>query len=419
MAALAVVSVCLSGRILVRSDDTLKRHVWVVPAAVFFVLFLFPPDFGQREQMAVIALLPWLALLATRDGKADFRAGSLAECVVGGIGAGIFVMVKPPYSVLALVLPTVVLALQRRALRPLFTTETFVGGSLTVAYLIGLALFMQPFFTDVLPLLRQVYLPTRMPVLQMLTLWPIMMFAAMAAATLLMAHPGRLHRQAKILLLAGTGYVPAFVVMGKGWTYQALPFLTFGVLAIMLQSIRLKPLKSHSVSANAGGALGLFLVVILVVAQQGLAFFQPRADVDAAALAVNRMIHCPTFMSIGSRLQVGNPLARMTGARVVARHPSAWMINDAGLLTRFSSDPARRTELAALQQDYKAEIAGEIAAKRPEVVVDDGTAEPRASTALRDDVAFAKALEGYRRLFQNGSVTVLIRADIANRHLAR
>jgi hypothetical protein len=245
------------------------------------------------------------------------------------------------------------------------------------------------------------------------------MFAAMAAATLVMAYPGRLRREAKILLLAGTGYVPAFVIMGKGWTYQALPFLTFGVLAIMLQALRLKPLKSLSLSAKAGAALGFFLVVKLVVSQQVLGFSQPRADVDAAALAVNRTTDRPTFMSIGSRLQVGNPLARMTDARVVGRHPSAWMINDAGMLIRSSQDPAQRMQLAALQQHYTTAIAGEIAAKRPEIVVDDGTAEPRAPVPLRDDAAIAKALQGYRQLFQNGSVTVLVRADIADRHPAR
>lgn len=416
LAAFAITSVYCSARVLVRGGEKpLKQCVWIIPAAVFVVLFLFPPDFGQREQIAVIALLPWLALLSARDRAADFRAGSVAERFGAGVGAGIFVMIKPPYSVLSLAVPAMVIALQRRSLHPLLTTENMVGGTLTVVYLIALAVFMQPFFTEVLPLLRQVYLPLRMPVLGMLMLWPVTMFAAMAAATLVMVYPGRLHRDAKILLLAGAAYVPAFVIMGKGWTYQALPFLTFGVLALMLQSIRLKPLQSLPALAKTGALLGLFSIVKLIVAQQSLAFAQPRSDLDAAAVAVSRVTDHPTFMSIGSQLQAGNPLARMVGARVVARNPSAWMVNDAGILIQLAQDPAQRLDLETLRQEYILAIARELAAKRPDIVVDDGTAEPRAPTPLRDNVTIAKALEGYRALLQNGSVTVLIRADIKAR----
>ncbi|TPM42501.1 hypothetical protein FJ951_24145 [Mesorhizobium sp. B2-2-3] len=410
--ALVVASVCFSARILARADETLKRYVWLIPIAAFFVLFLFPPDFGQREQIAVIALLPWLALLSARDRTADFRAGNLAEWIVAGVGAGIFLMIKPPFSVLALAVPALTIALQRRSLHPLLTPENIVGGTLTVAYLIALAVFMQPFFTDVLPLLRQVYLPMRLPVFEVLKLWPVTMFAAIAAATLAMGHPCRRDRDAKILLLAGAAYVPAFVIMGKGWTYQALPFLTFGVLALLLQYIRLKSLQSLPLLAKVGLALGLFSIVKLAVAQQGLAFAQPRSDLDVATAAVTRAIDHPTFMSIGSRLQAGNPLARMTGARVVARNPSAWMINDAGILIQLAHDPAQRLDLETLRQEYMMAIASELAAKQPDIVVDDGTAEPHAPTPLRDNVIFAKALGGYRPLVQNGSVTVLIRADI-------
>src|SRR5437868_4231319 len=71
--ALAIASVWLSARIVARADETLRRHLWMAPAAVFFVLFLFPIDFGQREQIAVIVLLPWLALFTARDRTIDFR----------------------------------------------------------------------------------------------------------------------------------------------------------------------------------------------------------------------------------------------------------------------------------------------------------------------------------------------------------
>ncbi|QKD00480.1 hypothetical protein [Mesorhizobium loti] len=424
---LAIASVWFSARIAARADETLKRHLWIVPAALFFVLFLFPIDFGQREQIGVIVLLPWLALFSARDRTVDFRAGSTAERIVAGIGAGVFVMIKPPYSVLALAVPAVVIALKRRSLHPLLTAENMIGAALTVVYLAALAVFMQPFFTDVMPLLRQVYLPMRMPVVDVLMLWQVTMFVAMTVATLAMASPGRRDRDASTMLLAGAAYVPAFVIMGKGWTYQALPFLTLGVLALMLQYIRLKPWRSLTLTAKAGAALGLFSIVLLAGLQQGLAFTQSRRDLDAATAAIVRAVDHPTMMSIASQLQFSNPLTRMTGARFVARQQSGWMVNDAGILMGLEQDPAIRQDLAALRERYTASIAGELAAKRPDIIIDDGTSGPRPPVllnvkdqhpmpSLHDAPGIAEALRNYRVLHQDASVTVFIRADIAARN---
>lgn len=424
---LAITSVWFSARIAARSDETLKRHLWIVPAAVFFVLFLFPDHFGEREQIAVIALLPWLALFCARDRTVDFRAGSAAERIIAGVGAGVFVMIKPPYSVLALAVPAVVIALQRRSLRPLLTSENMIGAALTIAYLIALAVFMQPFFTDVMPLLRQVYLPMRMPVVDVLMLWQVTMFVAMTVATLAMAYPGRPDRDARTMLLAGAAYVPAFVIMGKGWTYQALPFLTLGVLALMLQYVRLKSLRSLPLPAKAGAALSLFSVVLLMALQHGMTFTQSRRDLDAATAAILRTVDHPTMMSIASCLQASNPLTRMTGARFVARQQSGWMVSDAGTLMGLEQDPATRQDLAALRERYTASIAGELALKRPDIIVDDGTSGPHLPVPLNankqhpmpplhEAPGIAEVLRGYRVLHQDASVTIFIRADIAARN---
>lgn len=427
MAVLAIGSVWLSARILVRADQTLTRFVWAVPVLVFLLLALSPADFGQREQIAVICLLPWLALLAARDRTADFRAGSTAERLAAGLGTAIFVMIKPPFSVLALAVPVLVLAAQRRSARPLLTTENVFGAVLTVAYLIALVVFVRPFFTDVLPLLREVYLPMRMPVADVLMLLPVKIFVAMAAAILAMAYPDRPHRDAKILLLAAVGYVPAFVLMGKGWTYQAIPFQMLGMLAFVLQFIRLRAQRDVPALAKAGVVFGLLLLLTTVAPRQGLAFVEPRGDLDAATAAINRIGDHPTLISIGSSLQVGNPLVRMSGARMVGRHPSGWMVNDAQVLIESGPDAATRLGLEALRADYTQAIASELATKRPDIVADDGTAgpdapvklhlaQPHAKAPLRDNPLIAKALQDYRLLYQNASVTLLVRSDLAERN---
>ncbi|WP_214474738.1 hypothetical protein [Mesorhizobium sp. dw_380] len=105
----------------------------------------------------------------------------------------------------------------------------------------------------------------------------------------------------------------------------------------------------------------------------------------------------------------------MIGARLVGHHPSAWMIHDSGVLIEEERDPVKRMELDVLRQKYTLAIAAEVAAKRPDIVLDDGTEQPRSPEPLRDSPAMARALQGYRLLHQNASTTVLIRTDIAPR----
>ena len=58
--SLALASVGLSARILVRAGLVDGRAAWLAPAVLAVLLLLFAEDFGQREQFAVVALLPWL-----------------------------------------------------------------------------------------------------------------------------------------------------------------------------------------------------------------------------------------------------------------------------------------------------------------------------------------------------------------------
>jgi hypothetical protein len=68
-------SLGLSARILVRNDMVARGQGWPLALLAFAVLAILPTQtFGQREHIAVIALLPMLAVMAGRmTGKAPSR----------------------------------------------------------------------------------------------------------------------------------------------------------------------------------------------------------------------------------------------------------------------------------------------------------------------------------------------------------
>ncbi|TKA98681.1 MAG: hypothetical protein E5W67_00495, partial [Mesorhizobium sp.] len=133
--------------------------LWTATAALFSILCFMPDQFGQREHFALIAILPWVALQCTRQRTPDFSAGSRLEHMVAGFGAAVGVMVKPPYFALAFMLPSLCLAVERRSLKPLFVVENVLGAAIVAAYVASIALFDRAYVSEVLPLVREVYLP--------------------------------------------------------------------------------------------------------------------------------------------------------------------------------------------------------------------------------------------------------------------
>ncbi|TIT27232.1 MAG: hypothetical protein E5W86_09950, partial [Mesorhizobium sp.] len=60
---LGLASLVVCARILTRADPIYRQAggFWVLAAVAFMVLCFLPDQFGQREQFALIGILPWLA----------------------------------------------------------------------------------------------------------------------------------------------------------------------------------------------------------------------------------------------------------------------------------------------------------------------------------------------------------------------
>jgi len=408
--ALALLSAWLFARIL--SQSGLVVQLWLMPAMLLVLLWLFPRDFGQREQFAVIALLPWLALLAARDRSPDFAAGTPPQRTLAGLGAALFVAIKPPMAVFALALPALYLCIRRRSVRPLLTSETLLGAVLTISYLIWLALFHRAFFADVVPMARELYLPARMSAAAMLQLWPFLTFVAFAITVVAAANPGRIDRLAMLLLLAGTGYLPAFVLLGKGWTYQALPSLALGVLALLIQLSRPRGRTAPSLLARAGAVAGLLLVGQLFVSER-LAPDSDRASTDAAVAFIEAAVSHPTVGSIATRLQPAHPLTRMVGGRYVSRHPAFWWGDNAAGLMAATANPDRRRHIEDLRDRFVAESARDLLAAKPDIIIDGGSQPTPGQANVHGNPFVAQLLQSYRVLYRDAGRTVWLRSDIA------
>jgi len=381
-------------------------HAWLLPAAVFVLAWLFPDDFGQREQIASIALLPWLALLVVRDTTPDFRAGRPWQIVIAGIGAAIFVMVKPPMAALALLVPAVWIAYSRRSLRPLLTPESLIGAAITLFYVIWVLIFHQAYLRDVMPPVSEFYMFDRRTIVELIVDSELMAPFYFAIATWLMARPAKIDRASTILLLAAFGYIPGFVLVGKGWTYQAMPFFLFGLLAFSIQLAR----PAASLKSSALRIAVPLVVSIYAIASAFDSYYSPWlptrevAEKLSAAVGPN-----PTVLTIAGRLQPAHPLTRMVGGVYLSRDPSLWRVRSADLLMQRETDPARKAEHLARRNSEIATAAAQIVKLRPDVVIAGGTYAARAEIATMSDPGIISALASYSVLYRDEISTIYIR----------
>lgn len=413
LSVLALTSIGICAAILARTGVyEARRYLWLAPFVAFVLLGLVPGDYGQREQFAVIALLPWLALLAARARSDDFVAGTGMQRIAAGFGAAVFVMTKPPYAALALALPVLLLCLWRRSLRPLFTTETLLGAAVTCSYVAYLVLFDREFFTDVLPLLRDAYMPVRRPVMEMLAMWPVVTFVGLAVTAFAAARPAGIDADAKVLLLAALGYVPVFVLMGKGWSYQALPILSFGLLALLLQLWRSLD-AARPILAKVGAIAGALVAFQLIVSQQLSAQWLSHSGPAKARDAIVSVVRAPTIATIATRVQPAHPLTRLVDGSLVSRHPALWMVGNAEFLIHAGVSAAHRARLETLRDAAIADVAAELKRLRPDIIIADGTGPIPGQVAIRANPAIAAMLGAYRVLYRDVETTVFVRSDIA------
>lgn len=406
---LALSSVLLSGSILRKAGWLANPgDVWLLPVASFGLSWLFPGDFGQREQIAAIALLPWLALFAARSRSDTFEAGNWPQIVVAGLGAAVFVMIKPPMAALSVIFPAIWFAVARRSIRPLFAPETIIAAAITLAYVVWIVVFHWAYLTDVIPLLDAYYIPLRLPFAQIISHWPLLVSAMIAFSTWLCARPARMDRAALILLLAAAGYLPGVILMGKVWTYQTIPILLFSLLAFAVQFVA---------SGQATALRRMFAIGVVV--QATLVWFEslnsqsPPAATDI--VEIERVAgDSPTLVSIASRLQPAHPLSRIIRARYLSPDPALWLAHNAELLANQESGEARRTDYLARRDLEIVKAARLIKKLSPDLVVAGGDNPAPAEAAMMASPEMIDALAPYRLLYRDTGTAVFVRKDISS-----
>jgi hypothetical protein len=235
--AVALWSVRLSVNDLVRARATfilgliiLLMYIAVVlPNVTNFNALRY--DFGQREHILALLVLPYLFLAAQRLRA---RGCSHFEAILVGVTAGIGFSIKPQYlTVLASV--ELLLVFSARRLRTLIRPELLALACTGLVYFACVWIITPDYVTRVVPIVAGVYGSfDYVPALAMLNHVTVYVLAFFA---LTLIRRSGFSDLATTFLVASIGAFLAYLMQHKGWTDHILPTQMFLVLSVGISAI--------------------------------------------------------------------------------------------------------------------------------------------------------------------------------------
>jgi len=404
----ALLCLWIVGRTLAeRGARPLRGKPALVAVACATLLILPGDNFAEREHVALIAILPLLAVYAKRVTGATVGR-SLA--IVAGMGGAFAVAIKPHF-VLPVAFPLAYAAwclrAQRTKLVSLFLSpEHFAAAIALFAYGLLIVRLFPDFIQYTVPLALTIYVPLRISPTLLIENASVILCAASVLASCALATTDIQRRCICIGNLAAVGFAVALIIEGKGWPYQGYPAVA---LSILMLSVVLADRLALTVGSRGAGfsperALELLSVILFsVIYTLASLWFLDQPDRSPLLGAVSRLVPVshPKIISITGGPGIAFPLTRKLQGASMGHEPWQTVSVYGGLLlsSRDLNPQARRKIEEYLRLD-RAQLTETIGTKRPDVILFGGSAlelwafsHPEIATVLRPYYR-AKIVEG-------------------------
>ena len=348
---LAALSATVSAALLLRLRPTLTpANLWFLVFA-FLALFGAAParDFGQRDHLLALLLLPYLVAAALHAvGNPVSQPWQTTFTLAAALGLAL----KPHQALIAVAVETTILLLRRRP--RLLQSGIFL---LTAAlYYDAIRIYAPTWHTEVLPLLRDTYWAFGSLSLPQLLAQSLQLnLLAVLALTLYFAQRHRRRSPLTLILLAaGVAAFAAYLLQGTGWYYQQLPALSFFGLALVFELIDLAqffPIPIPRWLPAATAALG----VLALTLTWHFSDFGPN-PIPSPAFFANLPPNA-AVATLTTTVDDTVPPAALYHLQLAQRYPHLWLLP--ALLRQPSAThpltPARLAQLTALQQRFMVE----------------------------------------------------------------
>jgi len=364
----------------------LQSGVLIVLGFPVITLFAFLDVFGQREHLTLIAIVPYLVLVARR---AEGLATGKTIAIACGILAAFGIALKPYFLLVPVALEILLLVRTRRL--PFRPENLALAGSL-VAYALSVLLFARAYVVAIVPMMTLAYHGYDQPVLDQLHRPAVAMACLLLLTLPLYGWPRSSVAQAA--LVAGLAFLAAYLLQGKGWRYHGLPAMGCFALVILAEAERYH-WSSASLTQRAALVLAAAATLCLVPPLVEAAQRDNRTNAMLATRDLNAGDVVGVLSTSGGRYW---PIPEERHFVWPSRYMTYWMLIDAIDASRTGS---RNPAFATLIHKVRRDAIDDLACRPPRRILEDRYNIPFLKTGLvrffSADRDFARLMRAYRR----------------------
>ncbi len=406
VAAAAVTALLAFHRINIRGRGHEPGFALPTLTIALFILVFPNRDFGQREHLLLIAILPYLALVARRCERG--AVAPLAAALIG-IAAGAGLALKPYFLAVPLLVEASAMLITRRWLFPL-RIETITMAAFGLIYALSLFSLDHNYVSEVVPLAQGIYWSFNLPLANVATMVAVPLTVTVAIVAL-----GRRDGDALPLILAAAvaGLALACLAQQKGYSYHRFPVWAGTALAIAAVA---------AVARDARRRIAYAVLVILLFAgaahtvlwwQENRADGGRTAEIQRLVAAVDRHAGGDRFLAFAVHPYPGFPTALYTDASWSSRTNSQWFLPAVAQLRRSGDNPMI---LADAEQHARAFALHDLSQNPALVLVDTDSRRHTRGPAdfdfldfYREDPRFAALWSDYREIQSIGGFRLFVR----------
>jgi hypothetical protein len=403
--ALVAVSLALAWRAL-RFSSLRERAGGAAAAWAAALLTILPMyDFGQREHLALVAMLPALAVYVLRANR---EAVAPSAILIAGLCAATTMNIKPyfVFGVGSCILAAAALA---RDWRVLFAPENWIAAAFVAIHGLCIVAFYPEYFTVIYPLVRDVYLLLKVPLLAIALMTATVLWLLAIMVVLALQSQRRKVDVAALVMMAGSlGFAISFFVQGKGWGYHAYPMVALGLLAAGWAISAGDEERLRSLRLRAGA-----MFVVALIFMNACIWFNASVDVRRVEEEVTLLGPRPKILMLSAAAVIGHPMVRELKGTWVSRQEAFWVreiVRRARL--NGSIDQATEDRLAGYVARERAGLVEDFRRQPPDVVLIDNQNSDWGSWA-QGDPELSELLKPYVPVQNIDGIEILRRADQA------
>ncbi|MBC7154792.1 MAG: GtrA family protein [Rhodobacteraceae bacterium] len=332
------------------------RHILLVAGLGMAMVLPALNNIGQREQILVILAMPWaVGQLGAAGGR-----GAVARAALAAVG----VCLKPHFLLLPLCI-TLWRVATTRSLRPVLSAENLTFVAIGAAYVGYVALIHPAYFTDIVPMAREVYGAYGAPMVLVVGVILLRGVILSSAALITSRSPEAMRLSAPFWALSAAG-LGVYLAQGTGFGYHTIPFVAFGMVACFLAVI----------TAVRLNVVAIALLVALALLSTEALRRGPYRNPDAIRIAeeARKIVDITSLIVLTTGVHAGPPAAIAAGADWASSYSSNWLVPGAiNRLARTDCEavPDVCARLRAIAARNRTDTLDDIEARAPELLVID------------------------------------------------